>query len=157
MRITRRFGRVLEFDRNGPPWSGTKEQQSAIREWVKTYASYGSRLDQVLYALDRDINLVSQSFIPITFIDGGSMAVPAHIYLSQQLSATAAAAVFPHELGHIVGWRLFNPGVRSEAWAAEFAQWTGNGQGDGAVWDQLSQVPPRAQRSDPQAWIKEKP
>lgn len=139
----RRFARVLEFDRNGPPLSGTKAQQDAIRDAVRRHAVYGSPLDRVLFALDRAVNLKGRRYVPVGFADLEPMGIlgfcwPTYLQLHEGLHPDWIERTFLHELGHLVGWHVLDPPDRSEGWATGFQQWINAGQEtDSPIWKRL--------------------
>ncbi len=139
----RRFARVFEMDRNGPPWEGTTEQQAAVREAFSKHQSWRNRFDRVLYAVDVAKNLQGRRFIPISFVESDrflGFAFPSSILLNEQLLPQYIEKTLIHELGHIVGWNLFNPSDRSETWAEDFRHWVNAGTPDGPVWDRLKDL-----------------
>lgn len=141
--MARRFARVLEFDRNGPPLSGTKAQQQAIRDAVDRHAPYGSPLDKTLFKLDVAVNLKGRRFVPVGFADLEPMGLlgfcfPTYIQLHQGLHPDWIERTFLHELGHLVGWHVLTPSDRTEAWAIGFQQWISQGQDhDSPIWKRL--------------------
>ena len=143
--MARRFARVFEFDRNGPPLSGTKEQQAAVRAAFKKHQSWKNRFDRILFTLDVRKNLQGRSFMVISFVDFSSyglwylgMAWAHTIQLAEQLVPEAIEKTLIHELGHVVGTQVISPPDRSEAWAEEVRHWVNAGQPDGATWDRIS-------------------
>lgn len=137
-----RFGRMLEFDRNGPPLNGTDEQQRAIRDLIARHAPYGTPLDQTLYRLDVAVNENGRNYIPVSFVDFAvagkwwlGFTTPTMIQLAQTLDPEHIAGTFFHELGHLVGWYLPAWPGRSEDAAHAFADWVADGQDtDSDVW-----------------------
>lgn len=128
----RRFAEVWEFDRNGPPHCGTLEQQRRVRSWFDRHLLSGNPLHRVMQALDRKANSVGWSFYLITFADDPRVnpwatATRARIQFYMDPDDLPSQDWFdyvvPHELGHVIGWNLFNPIDRSEQWAEEFRLW----------------------------------
>jgi hypothetical protein len=141
----RRFAGMLEFDRNGPPWEGTPEQQTAIRGSVSRHAIYGSRLRRALHALDQAVNREGKHFIPVSFVDLASenklgFCFPTIILLHEGLLPSHIEQTFWHELGHLFGWKTPAWSHRSEDAANYFGEWATGGQPDGDVWDRLAAV-----------------
>lgn len=136
----RRFSRIFELDRNGPPWEGTPEQGAAVRASIAKFQADNSRFDKVLLALDKLKNLEGRSFIPIGFFEienALGYAYPSRIALNEALDPNHLERTLIHEIGHVIGMNFFNPTDRTEAWAIGFEQWVRNGQSDGPVWDRL--------------------
>jgi hypothetical protein len=137
----RRFARVFEFDRNGPPWEGSPEQQQTIRDLLAEHMK-NPRFDAVIYALDRARNAWGVRFIPIRFVDfSGStigFATPSTISFKQDIDPLSLRSwLLLHELGHSVGWNVLYPKDSSETWAWDFQYWVQTGCPDGPVWDKL--------------------
>ena len=144
--IHRRFGGWLEFDRNGPPLSGTKEQQAAVRAAVNDHRLYGNRFWQTMHAIDIEVNLLGRSFIPVGFYplheaDLLGFCWPNYIQLGELLVPDEVGDVFLHEVGHMVAWKLRAWSNKShegsEDRANEFRDWVTSGQPDGPVWDRI--------------------
>lgn len=147
-RVPRRFARVFEFDRNGPPAEGTPEQQAAVRSVFEKYLEPGNRLDKILYAVDVARNKKGWKFLPVSFVplEGlNGFAYPSRILLDEDLTVDfMIQRIFLHELGHIVGWNVLYPKDSSEAWAEEFRYWVQGGDNgnmlDGPTWDRLKDL-----------------
>ena len=142
--IHRRFAGMLEFDRNGPPLSGTAAQQAAIRDSIRRHAPYGSPLHQALHKLDVAVNLKGRHFIPVGFADMASIGLlgfcwPLYLQLHEGLDPDWIEPVFLHELGHLVGWHVTSDS--SEGWATGFQQWITQGQDtDSPVWQKIKET-----------------
>jgi hypothetical protein len=136
---------MLEFDRNGPPWEGTPEQQTAIRALFDRHAPHGSRLGYALFALDQAVNRKGYNFIPVTFVDFSSQnwlgfTFPTNLQLHEGLHPDWIGMTLFHELGHLIGWHTAAWAGRSCDRATDFQQWVENGQPDGVVADRLAEV-----------------
>lgn len=128
----RRFAEVWEFDRNGPPFCGTLEQQRRVRSWFDRNLVHGNGLHRTLQALDHKANAMGWSFYLFTFADddrfnpwANSTRVRIQFYMDPQSLPGQEwfDYVVPHELGHVIGWNLLNPIDRSEQWAEDFRLW----------------------------------
>jgi hypothetical protein len=142
--IHRRFARMLEFDRNGPPLSGTPELQAAIRDTIKRHAVYGSPFDQTLYRLDQAVNRNGRNFIPVGFADMAPLGLlgfcwPTYLQLHEGIHPDWIEPIFLHELGHLFGWHALDTTDTSEGWATGFQQWISQGQNeDSPVWERIN-------------------
>ncbi len=143
--MARRFGRVFEFDRNGPPFEGSPEQQAAVRAAFDRHQEWRNPFDRTLFALDVQKNLQGRSFIVVSFVDFAFYDMPylgmagAHtIQLAEQLLPQYIEKTLIHELGHIVGINLLSPMDRTEFWAEDFRHWVNAGQPeDHPVWQRI--------------------
>lgn len=136
----RRFARLWEMSRTGPPECGTIPEQQAVRDVFTEYAPFDSLLDRVLFAVDKQINREGRRYLAVTIhhepgqpsfwgMTGGASIVlyPPDGPLPKPSSW---AFVVLHEFGHVVGRRLFNPADMTEAWAVLFQQWAMGGQSE---------------------------
>ena len=137
----RRFARCFEFDRN-PDLEGDSGQRLAIRNLLANVAPHGSRLDDVLFKVDRAVNRKGRHYIPISFVDFTALGLlgftfPTVMQLHYQLDPEWIGGIFLHELGHVVGWHGLATVDTSERWADQFHRWVENGQPDDDVWERM--------------------
>lgn len=132
----RRFARVWEFDRNGPPACGTIEQQSMVRAVFDHHLKYGSGFDAAMWELDKHANSQGWSFYVFSFIKDPYIKLWARSWdtLIQMFqwpedppTPEYTELMVLHEVGHIVGKNLLTPRDDSEAYAEEFRIWVMNG------------------------------
>lgn len=134
----RRFARLFEFSREEGR-AGTGAQQKAIRDVLAHYQAIGERFDRVLFALDQDLNASGRHFLAIQFVAdvAPGSATPNTITINKEMDISFLEHIILHELGHVVGWRLFDTVDRTEVWAEEFKSWVLNGAPDGPTWERL--------------------
>lgn len=142
-----RFAEVWEFDRNGPPHSGTAEQQVLVLAWFYRYLHHGQPLHRVLQAIDRKANSMGESFYVFSFTDD-PLRNPWATSTRNRITVYSDPDdlvgqdwwdyAVPHELGHVAGWNLLNPIDRSELWAEDFRLWVLGGQSlTSPVWQRM--------------------
>jgi hypothetical protein len=141
--IHRRFGGMLEFDRN-PPLEGTPEQQHAIRSLVTELGPYGSPFRQTLHKIDVAINRKGRHYVPVSFVDFTSTGLlgfcfPTVLQLHYEIDPGWVGGIFLHELGHLVGWHALERTDTSEGWAEGFRLWAQDGQPTvHPVWERIN-------------------
>ncbi len=147
----RRFARVMEMDRNGPPTCGTLEDQGHVRDAINRYIEWDNGFDRVLYALDLEVNRQGRSFLWFNFLyedfPGGLRAQAWKVVI--QLFPTSGGSwndavwesVVLHEIGHWIGMWILDPPDREENWATDFQQWVFSGaEPIGHVYERLDAV-----------------
>ncbi len=157
----RRFAYVMEFDRRGSVWAGTAAQRQTVRDAFADHLSadprpaglrfvaprhggplvFGEPFDLTMRALAKKVKLTSP-YVRIMFETGIAFGVswPSIIMLNRAVEdPDVLASVVMHELGHVVGWNLFNPTDRSEGWAEDFKRWVfSNSPIDHPVWKRIA-------------------
>ena len=146
----RRFARLFEMDRNGPPACGTLEDQGHVRDAISDHIEFNEGFDRALYALDKNINKAGRSYLWFSFLYDNQppslrgRAYPNVIQLfpaDEPWSATLWEFVVIHEIGHLMGMHLLEPVDWSERWATDFQQWVFQGaEPRGHVYEALDAV-----------------
>jgi len=135
----RRFAYVMEFDRRGDVWAGTDAQRQTVRDAFADHLVFGGPFDLTMRALAKKVKLTSP-YVRIIFETGIAFghAYPSTILLNRDITGDVLASTVMHELGHVVGWNLFNPIDTSEGWAESFKSWVfSNSPADHPVWKRI--------------------
>ncbi len=146
----RRFARVWEMDRNGPPMCGTHAEQQQARNAIGNYSDWDSPYDRALFALDKAANVGGRHYLIISLWHevrqsftgrAGGAVIQLFPPSTHEPAQSEWDYVLSHEMGHIMGVQLFNPIDNSEFWASQFQWWIQNGQPEhGYVYDRLDEV-----------------
>ncbi len=147
----RRFARLFEMDRNGPPACGTLEDQGHVRDAISAWVVFDEGFDRALYALDKDINRSGRSYLWFSFLyenqppslGGRTYRTVIQLFpnTDEPFTPRRWEYVVIHEIGHLIGWWLLEPADRSENWATDFQQWVFQGaESSGHVYEALDAV-----------------
>ncbi len=147
----RRFGRCFEMDRNGPPASGTLEDQGHVRDAIDAWVEWNGGFDRALYALDLEVNRQGRNFLVFSFwYDVQPHSLRAHAWpmviqifpnIDEPGHATLWEYVVLHEIGHLMGIWLLEPADWTEQWAVDFQGWVMSGSNPaGRVYEALEAV-----------------
>ncbi len=147
----RRFGRLFEMDRNGPPACGTLEDQGRVRDAIDAWVEWDGGFDRALYALDVDINKGGRSFLIFSFLYENqprslrARAFPVTVQMFPNTDEPWNSALWEyvviHEIGHLMGMHLLEPADWSEYWASSFQGWVMAGaEPIGDVYERLDAV-----------------
>ncbi len=149
--MNRRFARMMEFDRNGFPASGTAGDQWHVRDAISKHLEWDNSFDRTLWALDKKVNKAGRSFLWFSFwyadnergLRGEAWKTTIQLFLDPEgsWSATTWEYVVIHEIGHWTGMWLLQPSDRTENWATDFQQWVfAGGEQKGHVYEALKAV-----------------
>ena len=146
----RRFSRVWEMDRNGPPMCGTHTEQQQARDAIGNYSDWDNPYDRALFALDKAVNATGRSYLVISLFHevrqsfygrAGGAVIQLFPPSTREPAQSEWDFVLSHEMGHIMYRQLFNPILGTEDWATQFQWWVMNGQPEfGNVYDSLDSV-----------------
>jgi len=147
----RRFARVMEMDRNGPPACGTLEDQGHVRDAINKYIDFDNGFDRTLWALDKEVNRQGRSYLVFSFYyENPPKSLRAHAWpiviqifpnSGEPAHDTLWEYVVLHEIGHWMGIWLLEPADWSEQWAVDFQGWVMSGaEPIGRVYERLDAV-----------------